>query len=355
MFNGIRYVSIYLGNTCNFDCTYCDRGYINSIGGQTLKHRDVPEIIKFFDWMFQQDTPDLKFLTFHGGEPFLFVSRMEEILEHLAPKLRERNLRMIITSNGSKILENKDFILKYQDLLTINWSYDFNYQEVNREALPMKEIASFVRSTKAGLGYQFVIPYEAINPETATCVINTCRDTLVSRVTIIPLRHHRGAFKFKSFVEEMDLKRFISHFVPFIQTLYIHGLDVNIDGIMEGKTDKSYLDHHAKFILSPDGYIYPEFDFLEYKREEYRIGQWKAETPIIERVKDEDKVLLKKCRTCPSRPLCGLKYLYSMFAVEPGKQCTEFYQIIDLTANHLHKLRAKPTLLHWFPPDERTY
>jgi radical SAM protein with 4Fe4S-binding SPASM domain len=352
MFDGIRYVSIYLGNSCNFDCTYCDRGYINSIGGQTLKHSDVPDVIKFFDWMWQHPTPDLKFLTFHGGEPFLFVSRMDEILEQLAPKLRERGLRMIITSNGSKILENKEFILKYQDLLTINWSYDFNFQEVNRTALPMKEIASFIRSTQTGLSYQFVVPSEAFTPETAASVIHTCRDTLVSRVTIIPLRHHRGAHKFKSFVEEMDLSRFVAGFVTFIETLYIHGLDINIDGIMDGEVDKHILDNHGKFILSPDGYIYPEFDFLEYKRPEYRIGQWNSKTPIIERTKDEDQVLLRKCKTCPSRPSCGLKYFYAMFDVEPGKKCVDFYQIVDITAKHLHKLKAKPSLLHWFPPND---
>ena len=352
--HGIRSVSIYLGNTCNFDCSYCDRGYINSLGGQTLKHSDVPNIKRYFDWLWKQETPDLKFLTFHGGEPFLFVSRMEEIMQLLAPELRARGIRMIITTNGSKILECKDFIENYQDLLTINWSYDFNYQEINREALPMKEIASFIRSTETGLMYQFVVPAEGFNPTTAATVIETCRDTLVSRVNIIPLRHHRGAHKFKSFVEEMNLKRFIATFLPFLHTLYVHGIEVIIDGILEGKIDKHLLDNHGKFLLSPDGFIYPEYDFLEYKRSEYRIGEWNLETPIIDRTKDEDQLLLKKCKECPSKPLCGLKYFYAMFSLEPGKQCAEFYQIINISAKHLHKLKSKPSLLNWVQPDDQT-
>jgi MoaA/NifB/PqqE/SkfB family radical SAM enzyme len=339
-----------LGDSCNFDCTYCDRGYIKSLGGQTLRHSDLDDVFKFFDWLWEQDAPDLEFLGLHGGEPFLFVSRMESILNYLGPKVRERGMRVVITTNGSFILENKEFIERWQDVLSLNWSYDFNYQAVNREALPVEEIADFIRSTTAGLTYQFVVPAEGFNPDTAATVVNTCRRTQVKKVNIIPLRHHRGQHKFKSFVEAMDLDTFVASFLPFLHTLYVNGLDILIDGILQGEIDKHLLDNHGKFILSPDGYIYPEFDFLEYKRDEYRIGQWLADTPVLYRTRDEDSLLLKKCVECPSKSLCGLKYFYAMFALEPGVKCVNFYQIIDLTAQHLHQLKQKPSLLHWVPP-----
>ena len=108
--SGIRYISIYLGDTCNFDCSYCDRGYIKGLGGQTLKHSDLPDIFKFFDWLKEQETPDLTFLVLHGGEPFLFISRMKELLGYLGPWVREKGIRISITTNGSLILENKDFV-----------------------------------------------------------------------------------------------------------------------------------------------------------------------------------------------------------------------------------------------------
>ena len=347
---GIRFISIYLGDTCNFDCTYCDRGYIKSLGSQTLRHTDLENVFKFFDWLWQQETPDLKFLLLHGGEPFLFMSRMKSIMARLGPMIRARGIRMVITTNGSLILENKDFVEEWQDILNMNWSYDFNYQAINREALPVAEISKFVRSTKAGLTFQMVVPHEGLTPTTAAAVVETCRVAEVKKVNIIPLRHHRGAHKFKSFVEEMDLQLFIASFLPFLHTLYVNGLDIMIDGIIDGDIDKHLLDNHGKFILGPDGYIYPEFDFLEYKRDEYRVGQWDCDPPQLYRVKEEDPLLLKKCRECPSKPLCGLKYFYSMFALEPGKQCMEFYQIINLSAKHLHQLQSKPTLLHWAPP-----
>jgi radical SAM protein with 4Fe4S-binding SPASM domain len=355
LLDGIRYISIYLGDSCNFDCTYCDRGYIKNLGGQTLKHSDLPDVFKFFDWLWTQDTPDLLYIGLHGGEPFLFISRMEEIMEYLGPRIRERGQRVVITSNGSLILEHKEFIEKWQDVLNINWSYDFNYQDINRAPLPMKEIADFVRSTKTGLTFQFVVPAEGFNPTTAAEVINTCKLAQVKHINIIPLRHHRGAHKFKSFVEEMDLDRFVANFLPFLHTLYVNGLDVLIDGIIDGKIDKHLLDNHGKFILSPDGNLYPEFDFLEYKLPEYSVGRWLQDEPVIDRTpRDEDSLLLKKCRECPSKQLCGLKYFYAMFALEPGQKCVQFYQIIDITARHLNKLKTKPSLLHWINPYDET-
>ena len=46
----LKHISVYLGNTCNFDCTYCDREYIaKDIGGQTLKHKWVDLVVDFFD------------------------------------------------------------------------------------------------------------------------------------------------------------------------------------------------------------------------------------------------------------------------------------------------------------------
>ena len=352
--NGIRFISVYLGDACNFDCTYCDRGYIKSLGGQTMKHSDLPGVFKFFDWVWGQDHSDLDFILLHGGEPFLFVSRMEQILEHLAPQLRERGLKVTITTNGSMILDNKEFIIKWQDILNMNWSYDFNFQDLNRESLDVKEVADFVRTTKCGLYFQFVCPLNGINIDTAAEIVNTCKLTKVGKVNIIPLRHHRGAHKFKSFLEETDMSEFIRNFLPFIHTLYAHGLDISIDGIHEGVIDKHILDNHGKFILSPDGYIYPEFDFLEYKRDEYKIGKWNELVPVLYRSRPEDDILLKKCRTCESKSLCGIKYLYSMFCIEPGKKCKEFYKIIDISARHLNELKTKPSILHWVPPNVKT-
>jgi radical SAM protein with 4Fe4S-binding SPASM domain len=133
--------------------------------------------------------------------------------------------------------------------------------------------------------------------------------------------------------------------MQFIQTLYVQGINVYIDGNYD-KVYKAYLNNHGKLILSPDGFIYPEFDFLEYKRHEFRIGEWKDNIALY-RSSDESQHLLEKCQTCEQKSNCGLKYLYKMFDSEPKGACIDFYATIDLMVKHLHKLKQKPSLLHW--------
>ena len=123
------------------------------------------------------------------------------------------------------------------------------------------------------------------------------------------------------------------------------GIKLNIDGNY-GSIDKQYLNNHGKLIISPDGYLYPEFDYLEYKRKEFRVGKWRNGI-VLDRVKSEDEFLLPKCVVCPLRDVCGLKYLYKMFDEEPKGGCVEFYKTISLMVRHLHKLKQQPTLLHW--------
>ena len=68
----IKLIVIYLGNTCNFDCVYCDRGYIDSLGGQNLNKPTLQEMRDFLEWAEQQPN-EIKRISFHGGEPLLFI------------------------------------------------------------------------------------------------------------------------------------------------------------------------------------------------------------------------------------------------------------------------------------------
>ena len=76
--NKVKLIVIYLGNTCNFDCVYCDRGYIKNLGGQNLGHKQVDQLKEFFEWVAGQPNT-LEIVSFHGGEPLLYIKRMEEI------------------------------------------------------------------------------------------------------------------------------------------------------------------------------------------------------------------------------------------------------------------------------------
>jgi len=110
----LKHISVYLGNTCNFDCSYCDREYIaKDVGGQTLKHAWVDLVVDFFDKTMPH-CKGLDIISVHGGEPFLFISRMDDLFTKLFDKyIKNTDRKFCITTNGSLIAENKEFLKKW--------------------------------------------------------------------------------------------------------------------------------------------------------------------------------------------------------------------------------------------------
>jgi MoaA/NifB/PqqE/SkfB family radical SAM enzyme len=342
-FAGIKAITIYLGDTCNFDCVYCDRTYIREdIGSQNLSKRSFDDIVNFMK-IAKEHAHDLKAISFHGGEPMLYIKRIDQLMDLIHPLFGD-TIEYYMTTNGSLIPENEWFFQKWNHF-HVTLSYDFNYQEVNREAIDLKALADTLYRNNCYLMFQFVCPPDGFNENTIAAVISACKEARCDTVNLIPLRHHRGKQKFKVLVDDFDMKWYSVYFMRFIQTLYVQGINLNIDGNYD-KIDKQYLNNHGKLILSPDGFIYPEFDYLEYKRKEFRVGKWRGGVEL-NRVKSEEDFIREGCQSCELRDVCGLKYLYHMFDEEPGGKCVDFYRTISLMVRHLHKLKQKPTLMHW--------
>lgn len=347
-FTGVKLIVIYLGDTCNFNCTYCDRDYIKfDVGSQNLRKSDFSEIINFIKDA-STNAKDLDYVSFHGGEPLLYVNQINLILEEISASLLVNDIRWGMTTNGSLIPENKWFFEKWGYNLTVSLSYDFNFQELNRNIIDFDEISKILIESKTHSLLQFVVPTnieKSFSINTVASIINDCQKLHCDTVNIIPLRHLRGQRKYKVVLDDINMDWFSINFMRFIQSLYVNGINVYIDGNYDG-IDKHYLNNHGKLILSPDGYIYPEFDFLEYKRPEFRIGKWKNNPELI-RVQQEDDKLLSGCVSCEMKKNCGLKYLNKLFNQAPSGQCRKFYRIIELMVLHLYKLKRKPSLLHW--------
>lgn len=342
----VKQIVIYLGNTCNFDCVYCDRGYIESIGGQNLGKSTSEEMREFIEWAESQPN-ELERMSFHGGEPFLFIKRMEDIMLWLYPMAKKNNWEITITTNGSLIKECESFFEKYKDVLYVTVSYDFIYQKLNREEFDVYEMANVLNTTCKNWQWQFVLPIDdpsSFSFDTIKDIVNTCYKTNCRVINIIPLRHKRGKDKFEVIIDRIDLSQFLDAFLQFLQILYIKKISVYIDGNYF-HLDKAYFTEHHKLILSPDGYIYPEFDFLEFKIEHGRIGNWRNKQ-IWKNQGDQNRIY-DSCMNCEKRPSCGLKYLYYLFEVLPGNNCKQFYTYIDYAIMHNAKLIQQKNLLHW--------
>lgn len=342
----INAIVIYLGNTCNFDCVYCDRGYIETLGGQNLTRTNSNDMREFIEWIDQQPN-EISRMSFHGGEPLLFIIRMNEIMEWLYPILKRNNWPITITTNGSLIKEHAAFFEKYKDVVYVTVSYDFMHQSENREEFDVVEMANVLNANKIQWQWQCVLPIDRADSfsfDNIKNIVTTCYQTKCRSINIIPLRHKRGKDKFTVIIDKIDLKQFLDAFLQFIQILYIKKVAVYIDGCYT-KIDKAYFSEHNKLILSPDGFIYPEFDFLEYKTVNARIGDWKNKQ-IWQNQGDAGRIHTE-CMTCEKRPSCGLKYLYHLFDEEPVGKCKEFYTYMDYAIMHVSKLNQKQNILEW--------
>lgn len=350
-----RDISIYMGNVCNFNCHYCDRDYIEGqIGGQRLRKEDAGDIVKFIQAALGDGTNDtLQMLSFHGGEPFVYASVMEHILEHILSEV-PGDYPIFIQTNGSLLLDNRKFLEKYADRLMISISYDFLFQELNRTKFAIRDTLAMLHDLGIWVQMQHVIPIDdprAFSLQAIKNIADTCMPHGVNKINLIPLRHIRGLDRFRTIVSEVDLKQMFSALLRYVQHLYVLGFHVSIDGHNDDDKfiDKAYFGNHKQLVLSPDGYIYPEYDFLEYQFTDARIGQWKGNIDVY---RDEDNFASRyseECTSCSSFDKCGIKYLYAMFDMDPHdkESCKTFYEMIDVAIKHVQKMHQKPTLFHW--------
>ncbi len=343
---GCQDISIYLGDICNFNCTYCDRDYIkDTIGGQKMTSDDIKYIVDFMVTLSDDEMP-VDMISFHGGEPYVYIKLMDEILDAIVKEFDD-DFMIFIQTNGSLILGNEWFLDKWKDQLMISISYDFLYQDINRTLFDIHGTIEALSERDIAVQLQYVMPIndsKVFNLKAVKSITNICYGHNDVSVNLIPLRHIRGKDKFRVILDDIDVKQTIAAFIQFIQILYVMKVNVTVDGHGDD-IDKHYFDNHKQIILSPDGYIYPEYDFLEYKMEETRIGNWKRIE--IERQRDEDHLLLDGCKTCPLRDVCGLKYLYKAFDKEPEGSCVDFYTHLQVAIQHAQKIKRQPSLLHW--------
>lgn len=364
-------VSIYLGNTCNFNCNYCDRDYIaNSIGNQAVNRTQIDHIENFFNQIYKESDLKIRQIAFHGGEPFLFVKRMDQIIERLKPILDEHNLKVLVTTNTSLILENKWFLEKWKRYLRFTFSYDFIFQEENRGYVDIDAVGKLCNELNIPIMWQFVMPVtdpRVFSLEVANDIIEKSKYSAEKSITLIPLRHYRGEEKFKDFFDEINPYTFASDFMRFINVLFSYGLRARIDGAYK-VVDKNYTGKHYKVILFPDGYMYPEYDFGEYQAKDFRIGQWYNKDAV--QIKQlpfvptftydpdnsrEDSLLHEKCRTCVVRADCGIKYLYKLFDKPPKSSCVPFYRAVNELVEYSTKLNTKDNFRDWVMPKKLTY
>lgn len=332
LIESVKLVSVYLTPKCNFDCSYCDRSFVRTKKVGNAKNTDsIVSTLSHF--------PNLTSVSFHGGEPLLMVDTIASVIDQLDPKYK-----VVITTNGSLILDNREFFTKYRNRLSITLSYDLEFQEHNRSAIPIKEIKSFLSCLGIPVMLQCVLPNDPIIA-TPEFFVRNWPDIQGCSINIIPLRHHRGKEKFTDFFGPSVLP----NFVPLVNALYNYNTKVIVDGCYES-INKDYLGAHNKVILSPDGKMYTEYDFLEYRMEHYSVGTWYPEFTLAP---SKPETVWEQCTKCPEKNSCGIKHLYKEFDVKPNAPaCMAYYHDCTKLIEHTTALRNQPSFYNHLQPKQ---
>ena len=347
----IEDVSVYLGPACNFNCEYCDRAYVKTVKVGAMEAD--PELIDFLvDVVENSDKP---MVSFHGGEPLVYVKTMDAIIDAVmarVPLLADK-IVFYLQTNGSLIITNAWFFEKHKSTLHVSMSYDFYYQGVNRTEFDIETTLGFLNSLNIDINLQYVIPTNKRNVfsmDVFTSIVTLYRRFRINRLILILLRHIRHKDRFETVIADdaINLDAFFAAFIQFVQLLYVSKINVVIDG-HDGKIDKEYFGNHKQMVLAPNGEIVPEYQFIEYGQYDFTLGRWKDQVEVKRNVIPikAEKRIRNECFDCPQTELCGLRYHYAMFNIDPpdASKCRKFYALNTIAIRHLFKLKQHRSLL----------
>lgn len=340
-----RTVAIFLGSVCNYACSYCDRDYLTN--RDNMRKDQVPSIIRFLTDLSEEVEVDgvtkrylpIDTISFFGGEPFVFVTVMDEIIAQANEIWPD--MKFFIQTNGSLLLRHDWFVRKWASKLRISISYDFSFQGINRSEFDIDSTLALLKDSGVEfVQLQHVLPVnrpDAFSIDHITSIVKIFARHKVNRLSLIPLRHVRGDGRFKTFIDEVPIPALFSKMIQLTHIIKAWGINMVVDG-MEHGIEKSYFDDHKQLVIAPDGYLYPEFDFIEYKVTTARVGEWEQRT-VINRTTNDDHLIQSRCLECPGRGQCGIKYLYKMFNHQPDDNCLVVNRMYMSIIRHNLKLR----------------
>ena len=129
----------YVGNKCNYRCSYCHPNYYN--GSHNWHSHDV--VVPFLN-QFQNS-----FVLFSGGEP-TFHPQLFDIFRDINP-----TIKVGVVSNGSKPLEYWNQLLGTREQIDIVFSY--HYETINEDAF-FTTALSLAKNSRCSFMVTFLMP-----------------------------------------------------------------------------------------------------------------------------------------------------------------------------------------------------
>lgn len=353
----VRHVGIHMGAQCNLNCTYCDRDAIlRTAGYLKMTDDDVQHIIDFHkEFLTAPGEIPIDYLTFYGGEPMIWVNIIDKIISGIKDQICS-HMKFHIVTNGTYLLENRWFFEKWGSNLMVSLSYDFAHQKEHREAptnaqpIDIDAILDMLEETNIHvLELYYTFPTwrkDAFSVDNITPIVKLfSRHHNIRKLNILPVR-----FTYKPGIGMVDFigKDFpvMEHFQKmkqFIELLYVYRIPVAMDGATD--IGLPVIGEKMLHILSPDGFIYNDYVFAEYRSEPARIGKWRDGVELY----TFKELCLDKCLTCKEFSYCNDKYYHFQWGNDEtlaNSQCEAYNKfVISFMTQYINKLYAKRDLL----------
>lgn len=342
----IHDISVYMQAQCNYNCHYCDRDYLDAKSIGRLKQSDVTDIVTYINKL------EYNMISFHGGEPLLNVRVIDSIIDNTS----DTSL-IFIQTNGSLILKNKDFFQKHKNQLFVSISYDFLFQEENRGSFDIVGTINFLKENGIQVKLQSVLPMYDLRStgfEFVQSVYDVFSKAPFDGLTLIPLQFIRNDKGYNYIYTKgvIPMKVYLARFQKLLEYLYVMNIYSTVMGY-EDDYNRHYFDYTKQLVIAPDGYVYPDYAFVENMSEYSRLGAWRNNMISIKTLPTSEIASDPYCLTCSRNDKCGRQYVSTMnkhlYNIEyPSHNdrgdCKLFSTGMEYLMNYNTTLQRKPTL-----------
>lgn len=130
-------ITFEITESCNFNCEYCFYGkHYNQYEPRKNKNLSVESAKRIIDLKIKHWESDeymsfdkIKLISFYGGEPLLYFSFIEEIVNYINNVKGKMNFRFQMTTNGSLLKKHIKFLVKNNFLISVSLDGDEYYNQ----------------------------------------------------------------------------------------------------------------------------------------------------------------------------------------------------------------------------------
>ncbi len=283
-------LSIFLGGSCNLDCSYCfiDKENLRKIP------LNIPLIKKGINF-FLRNPSENPVISFTGGEPLLYWSSLKKLIESVRKNQKGKESIIIVSTNGTLLNKKKyDFLKKNNIVLSVSLDGRKNINDINRV---FKDGKSSVFKTTWGnikdLDKKKIKICSVFTPETVEYFNKNIKffvENGFSQLDFYPEIYRLWSKKHLNVLKkEFDI---FAEFYSSLNSNYDSSLEILFINRMLNKDSDNFCCQ--KLILGPDGNFYlcdKIFSFFDNRRKKYIIGNGEKGVNYVKRLE-----LLKKAK-----------------------------------------------------------